>query len=53
VISNPFSPCALGRLGVTCGRTPGRPNVFLEARFGRPATTRNWNTVVRLVRKFG
>ncbi len=33
------------------GNTPGSPNAFLEGLFGRPATTRNWNTVVRLVRK--
>jgi len=33
------------------GNTPGSPNAFLEKLFGLPATTRNWNTVVRLVQK--
>ena len=35
----------------TVGNTPGSPNAFLEKQFGLPATTRNWNTVVRLVQK--
>jgi hypothetical protein len=34
-------------------RTPGSPNAFLEKHFGLPATTRVWNTVVRVVRKYG
>jgi uncharacterized protein (DUF1697 family) len=34
------------------GAVPGNPNVFVEKHSGRPATTRTWNTVVRLVRKF-
>lgn len=34
------------------GKTPGSPNAFLEKFFNLPATTRNWNTVVRLVRKY-
>ncbi len=34
------------------GNTPGSPNAFLEKHFALPATTRNWNTVVRLVQKF-
>jgi uncharacterized protein (DUF1697 family) len=33
------------------GNTPGSPNAFLEKLLGAPATTRNWNTVVRLVQK--
>ncbi|MES2951324.1 MAG: DUF1697 domain-containing protein [Pseudomonadota bacterium] len=36
----------------TVGNTPGSPNAFLEKHFGLPATTRNWNTVVRLVQKY-
>lgn len=41
-------------LGVSrkVGNTPGSPNAFLERLLGRPATTRHWNTVVRLVRKY-
>lgn len=35
------------------GNTPGSPNAFLEKLLGLPATTRNWNTVVRLVGKHG
>ena len=35
------------------GKTPGSPNAFLEKLFSLPATTRSWNTVVRLVRKHG
>ena len=33
------------------GNTPGSPNALLEKHFSLPATTRNWNTVVRLVQK--
>jgi uncharacterized protein (DUF1697 family) len=33
------------------GNTAGSPNAFLERLLGSPATTRNWNTVVRLVQK--
>jgi uncharacterized protein (DUF1697 family) len=39
-------------LSRTIGKTPGSPNAFLEKLFNLPATTRNWNTVVRLVRKY-
>lgn len=35
------------------GRTPGSPNAFFEKLLGAPATTRNWNTVERLVARFG
>jgi len=31
------------------GKSPGSPNAFLEKALGLPATTRAWNTVVRLV----
>lgn len=34
------------------GNTPGSPNAFLEKLLGVPATTRNWNTIVRLVDKY-
>ncbi|HEU5048544.1 MAG TPA: DUF1697 domain-containing protein [Rickettsiales bacterium] len=34
------------------GNTPGSPNAFLEKQLNVPATTRNWNTIVRLVSKF-
>ncbi|SMC28286.1 Uncharacterized conserved protein, DUF1697 family [Andreprevotia lacus DSM 23236] len=34
------------------GASPGSPNAFIEKQFGLPATTRAWNTVVRLVAKF-
>jgi uncharacterized protein (DUF1697 family) len=33
------------------GNTPGSPNAFLEKALAVPATTRNWNTVMRLVEK--
>jgi uncharacterized protein (DUF1697 family) len=33
------------------GNTAGSPNAFLEKLFAQPATTRNWNTIVRLVAK--
>jgi len=33
------------------GRSPGSPNAFLEKLLGLPATTRAWNTIVRLVDK--
>jgi uncharacterized protein (DUF1697 family) len=35
------------------GASPGSPNALLERTLGTQATTRNWNTVVRLVAKFG
>lgn len=35
------------------GKSPGSPNAFLERLLGSPVTTRNWNTVVRLVGKHG
>jgi uncharacterized protein (DUF1697 family) len=35
------------------GKTPGSPNAFLEKLLGSPVTTRCWNTVVRLVEKYG
>ena len=35
------------------GRSPGSPNAYLEKLLGLPATTRAWNTVVRLVDKHG
>jgi uncharacterized protein (DUF1697 family) len=40
-------------LSLAVGRSFGSPNVFIERTLGRPATTRNWNTVARLVRRFG
>jgi uncharacterized protein (DUF1697 family) len=33
------------------GNTPGSPNAFLEKLLGAPASTRAWNTIVRLVEK--
>jgi uncharacterized protein (DUF1697 family) len=33
------------------GSTPGSPNAFIEKMFNTPASTRVWNTVVRLVDK--
>lgn len=35
------------------GASPGSPNALLEKRLGLPATTRAWNTVVRLVARHG
>ncbi|MGK6309568.1 DUF1697 domain-containing protein [Variovorax sp. DT-64] len=35
------------------GNTPGSPNAFLEKLLGTPASTRAWNTVVRLVGRHG
>ena len=35
------------------GRTPGSPNAFLEKWLQRPATTRAWNTVLRLLDQHG
>ena len=34
------------------GNTPGSPNAFLEKLLGTAATTRSWNTVVRLVQRY-
>jgi uncharacterized protein (DUF1697 family) len=35
------------------GKSPGSPNAFLEKTLALPATTRAWNTVVRLVAGLG
>lgn len=35
------------------GASPGSPNLFAEKAFGLPASTRAWNTVVRLVQRHG
>jgi uncharacterized protein (DUF1697 family) len=35
------------------GKSPGSPNAFIEKALALPATTRAWNTVVRLVQKHG
>lgn len=35
------------------GASPGSPNAFLERTLKIPVTTRNWNTVIRLVGKHG
>jgi len=35
------------------GNTPGSPNAFLEKILGEAVTTRAWNTVVRLVHRYG
>ena len=35
------------------GASPGSPNAFAEREFKQSATTRAWNTVCRLVEKFG
>jgi uncharacterized protein (DUF1697 family) len=40
-------------LSIKLGASPGSPNAWLERLLGEPCTTRNWNTVVRLVAKFG
>ena len=34
------------------GASPGSPNAYLEKLLGAQATTRNWNTILRLVAKF-
>lgn len=46
-----FTPGAAFSLSRKIGNSPGSPNAFLEKLLGLPATTRNWNTVVRLVQK--
>ena len=33
------------------GKSAGSPNAWLERTLGAPATTRNWRTIVRLVKK--
>lgn len=40
-------------LSLMVGNTPGSPNAYLEKTLGLPATSRNWNTVTRLVDRFG
>lgn len=39
-------------LSYKVGSSPGSPNAFLEKLLALPATTRNWNTVSRLVTKY-
>jgi len=38
-------------LSLKLGASPGSPNAWIEKLLGEPATTRNWNTVARLVDK--
>ncbi|MDQ3273030.1 MAG: DUF1697 domain-containing protein [Pseudomonadota bacterium] len=45
------SPTEVLSLSHLIGKSPGSPNAFLEKLLGAPVTTRNWNTVVRLVGK--
>ena len=40
-------------LSYQLGKSPGSPNAFIEKALGTPATTRAWNTVARLVGKYG
>ncbi len=40
-------------LSLMVGNTPGSPNAYLEKTLGLPVTSRNWNTVTRLVARFG
>ncbi|MEJ8854265.1 DUF1697 domain-containing protein [Variovorax robiniae] len=35
------------------GQSPGSPNAYLEKSLGLPATTRAWNTVLRMLDKHG
>ncbi|WP_213953253.1 MULTISPECIES: DUF1697 domain-containing protein [unclassified Variovorax] len=35
------------------GQSPGSPNAYLEKTLGLPATTRAWNTVLRLLTRHG
>lgn len=44
--SEAFSTC------LKLGSSPGSPNALLEKVSGAPATTRAWNTIVRLVARF-
>lgn len=50
VRSSGFEVFSLAR---AVGKSPGSPNAFLEELLNLPATTRAWNTVVRLVDKHG
>lgn len=44
--SEAFSTC------LKLGSSPGSPNPLIEKAGGAPATTRAWNTIVRLIAKF-
>lgn len=51
-----FSATASGEVFSLCykiGSSPGSPNALLEKTLAVPATTRAWNTIVRLVAKHG
>lgn len=48
-----FSSSEAMSLSLKPGKSPGSPNAFLEKQLGVPATTRSWNTLLRLVKKFG
>lgn len=51
-----FSTTAGGEVFSLCykiGSSPGSPNALLEKTLAVPATTRAWNTIVRLVAKHG
>lgn len=45
------TPTELLTTALKLGASPGSPNLFAEKTFGLPASSRAWNTVVRLVQK--
>ena len=47
------TPTELLSIAHKLGASPGSPNLFAEKTFGLPASTRAWNTVVRLVQRHG
>lgn len=47
-----FTASEVLSLSLMVGNTPGSPNAYLEKTLGVPATSRNWNTVTRLVAKY-
>jgi uncharacterized protein (DUF1697 family) len=51
VIAVEYTPAEFLSLVYKFNSSPGNPNDFIEKAFGRPATTRVWNTVCRLVKK--
>lgn len=48
-----FTATEVLSLSLMVGNTPGSPNAYLEKALGVPVTSRNWNTVTRLVARYG
>jgi uncharacterized protein (DUF1697 family) len=52
VLAVAYTPSEFLSVAYKLGASPGSPNAFFDKELGCPSTTRAWNTVCRLVKKF-